>query len=117
MNMSEEVQFLHATPEVLTWARREWGLSINEVSRRTGIPFHTLEEAEHGIQRLTVAQGRRLAEAYRRALAVFLLPQPPEPCEPDELDIMPGDRVEVRLEGGGVVVTTAAVRLRVERPR
>lgn len=70
-----------ATPSVLTWARREWGLDIEEASRRADVPKEALVAHEQGDRPsgLTMGHLRSLAKVYRRQVAVFFFPEPPPP--------------------------------------
>ena len=61
-------------PAILTWARSNAGLSIEEAA-------HSLqtkpERGEEGDERPSMAQLRRMAVAYKRLLSDFYLPVPP----------------------------------------
>lgn len=66
-------------PSLLRWARESIGYSLAEAATKikpTG-GVERLEAWEAGDDAPTVAQLRKIAEVYRRPLAVFFLPEPP----------------------------------------
>ncbi|WP_437757192.1 ImmA/IrrE family metallo-endopeptidase [Sorangium sp. So ce1389] len=64
-------------PELLVWARKSIHYPIEVAAKRMGLPPDRLAKWEAGHERPTIAQLRRLAEIYKRPLAVFFLPSPP----------------------------------------
>lgn len=71
-----------ATPEVLEWARRSIGLTREQAARKIDVSPGQIEEWEEGANDPTIAQMRRMAEAYKRPLAVLLLSSAPQDFEP-----------------------------------
>ncbi len=66
-------------PSILSWARESLGLSIEEVASRLKRNPAEIAAWETGSARPTYAQLERLAERiYKRPLALFFLPEPPE---------------------------------------
>jgi Zn-dependent peptidase ImmA (M78 family) len=65
-------------PALLVWARKSAGLDPAAVSAKLKVPLNKLEKWEAGEARPSVAQLRKLAEVYKRPLAVFYLADPPE---------------------------------------
>jgi len=65
------------TPSVLTWAIDESGLSRADIAKAVGVSQETVRSWEAGI-RPGLTQLRKLATQVRRAIAVFLLPEPPK---------------------------------------
>jgi Zn-dependent peptidase ImmA (M78 family) len=69
-------------PEVLKWARESAGLTVNEVvtkMKRKRISHDTIDAWELGVDAPTYPQLERLAyEIYKRPLAMFFFPEPPE---------------------------------------
>jgi Zn-dependent peptidase ImmA (M78 family) len=63
---------------VLRWARESCGLSELAASRKLGLPDDRVAAWEAGRVVPTIAQLRKAAEVYKRSLAVFFLPAPPE---------------------------------------
>ena len=64
-------------PALLVWGREMARLAIGEVAARLKLPEGRVLAWESGSQRPSVAQLRKLAEVYRRPVAVFFLPEPP----------------------------------------
>jgi transcriptional regulator with XRE-family HTH domain len=67
-----------ANPAVLTWARRTSGLEVDDAARKAHVKPERVEAWETGQSRPTINQLRRLADIYRRPLAVFFLAEPPK---------------------------------------
>jgi Zn-dependent peptidase ImmA (M78 family)/DNA-binding XRE family transcriptional regulator len=65
-------------PKVLLWARESIGLGIQEVAKRLQLSENTLGKWELGEKRPTLAQIEKLSKIYKRPLAAFFLPRPPE---------------------------------------
>lgn len=63
--------------ELLVWAREESGLSADEAAQKIGITPERLTEWEAGEEGPTIAQLRKVAEVYKRPLAVFYLAEVP----------------------------------------
>lgn len=77
------VRAFAANAKILTWARERAGLTIPEVARRIGKPPEAIQEWESGETAPTFNQLETLAESvYRRPLALFFLPEPPEEGSP-----------------------------------
>ncbi len=69
-------------PELLVWARKSIGLSVSDAARKIRESAERIEAWEAGDAAPTIAQLRKAANAYKRPLGVFYLPEPP-------LDFMP----------------------------
>jgi len=67
-----------ARPEMLRWARETCLLAIPDAAARLTIAPQRLTDWERGAEAPSLPQLRRLAELYRRPLACFFLPSPPE---------------------------------------
>lgn len=66
-------------PEILLWARKSAGYrSVSEASKKIGVRESKLVAWEAGQDRPTIAQLRKIANVYKRPLAVFYLPTPPK---------------------------------------
>lgn len=65
------------TAQVLLWARKTAGYSLQEAANRAHVKIEQLESWEQGEQRPSVSQLRKLAKLYKRPLAVFYLPEAP----------------------------------------
>jgi Zn-dependent peptidase ImmA (M78 family) len=88
--------------DVLRWARETAGLSIDDAIKkidRKGVTYETILAWEAEIESPTYTQLERLAyEIYKRPLAIFFFPEPPEEVTPKqsfrtlpdyEIEIMP----------------------------
>jgi len=65
--------------DLLIWARKTAGYrNIEATAKKVGVSVATLQSWETGTTRPTIAQARKLAEVYRRPLALFFLPQIPK---------------------------------------
>lgn len=75
-------------PQVLRWARETVGLSTDDVVRkfnRKRVTTETVVAWEEGEKSPTFAQLERLAyEIYKRPLALFFFPEPPEEISPQQ---------------------------------
>jgi Zn-dependent peptidase ImmA (M78 family) len=69
-------------PELLRWGRETAGLTIEAAARKIDVKPERLLIWEKGDARPSIPQLRRLAEVYKRPLAIFYLPTPPAPDEP-----------------------------------
>src|SRR4030042_4366060 len=65
-------------PRLLGWGRRSAGLDIESAARKVQVKRECLERWERGESRPTLTQLRKLGRAYKRPIAVFYLPEPPE---------------------------------------
>lgn len=73
-------------PAVMRWARLTIGLSVQDVAARLKRPVEEVEawESESGAGAPSYAQLEKLAyQIYKRPLAVFFLPTPPEEISPE----------------------------------
>lgn len=72
-------------PKVLRWARQTVGLDADEVAQRLKRPQAEIEAWESGTAYPTYPQLEKLAyQIYKRPLAVFFLPEPPEESLPQK---------------------------------
>lgn len=65
-------------PSILLWARQTRGLSTKDAANKIRESEDTINKWENGLKKLTYAQVEKLASTYKRPLAVFLLPEPPQ---------------------------------------
>ena len=64
-------------PSVLTWARETAGFDLPAAAAKLDIDEERLAAWETGDDQPSIPQLRKLAEAYKRPLAVLYLPEPP----------------------------------------
>jgi len=69
-------------PEVLSWARKSAGLDTSRAAKKLGVAETRIQEFEAGSLDPTIVQLRNMATAYKRPLAVLLLPEPPLDFQP-----------------------------------
>lgn len=71
-------------PKLLVWARESAGLSLVHAAERTKFEIETLKawESEDSDETPSIAQLRKLGEAYKRPIAVFFLAEPPQGFAP-----------------------------------
>lgn len=79
--MTERVEAL-VEKELLIWARDSASLTTESAARKVGVKKEHLEIWENGDERPTIKQLRKLAQAYKRPIAVFYLPEPPKDFAP-----------------------------------
>lgn len=67
-------------PKLLVWARESAGLSVAQAAERTKFGVETLKawESAEEVESPSIAQLRKLGDAYKRPIAVFFLPEPPQ---------------------------------------
>lgn len=71
-------------PDVMRWARQTIGLSVHDVAARLKRPIEEVEAWESGAGSPSYVQLEKLAyQIYKRPLAVFFLPKPPEEISPE----------------------------------
>lgn len=77
-------QGVQINPRLLAWARETAGLSLEEAAAKLGLrttakltAAEKLQEAESGARSVSQSVLEKAAEAYRRPLIAFYLPQPP----------------------------------------
>jgi len=82
-------------PEVMRWARQSIGLSVSDVALRLKRPAEEIEAWEAGDAFPSYPQLEKLAyQIYKRPLAVFFLPIPPEEASPTrEFRTLPTDEL------------------------
>jgi len=92
MSKSFEVK---VEPSVLQWLRASSGWTPTEVSKKMGVQETTYQEIERGERKPTFKQVEVLAKAFRRPVAAFLLPTPPqEPSLPADFRLIPIEKKE-----------------------
>jgi Zn-dependent peptidase ImmA (M78 family)/DNA-binding XRE family transcriptional regulator len=94
-------------PDLLTWARQTIGMDIERSAKKIAVKKELLKQWESGEKKPTINQLRKIANVYRRSLAVFFLPVPPSIQEkstdfrllPENIDhkLSPNILIEIRL--------------------
>lgn len=114
-------------PELLVWGRESIGFSQEEVARKLSVKVERILEWEKGVSRPSINQLRRLAQVYKRPLAVFYLPEKPMDFQPlrdfrrfpdvEEFRQTPQLNVEIRRASYRRQVTLDLLQELNERPR
>ena len=84
LTMSKKVEKVPVNPDVLAWARKSAGLSLEEAARKLSPKTNPrkITDFELGTDAPTQSQFRKLAHAYRRPTALFFLSKPPSDFQP-----------------------------------
>lgn len=78
-------------PVLLIWARERAGLRLEDAAAKLDVEVDRLEQWEQGTDRPSIAQLRMIGEIYKRPLAIFFLPEPPQGFDPQrEFRRLPG---------------------------
>ena len=71
-------------PDILVWARRRAGQDVDQVARKLGKSSEDVEAWEAGDSGPTYVQLEKLAyQVYKRPIALFFFPEPPEEDDPE----------------------------------
>ncbi len=99
------------TPSVMRWARERSSLSLEEAAHKIGRPVEEISKWETGELRPSIAQARKASEVYKRPLAVFYLPEPPEDFETlRDFRTLPEGFSREYSQGLGLLVRTTLYR-------
>jgi Zn-dependent peptidase ImmA (M78 family)/transcriptional regulator with XRE-family HTH domain len=83
-----------AKPAVLIWARESMGRTVEEVASRLGESEEQVKAWETGQKQPMLSQLKTLARFYKRPLAAFFLPYPPEELSfPHDFRTLPDENV------------------------
>jgi Zn-dependent peptidase ImmA (M78 family)/transcriptional regulator with XRE-family HTH domain len=66
------------TPALLTWAREDAGFTVDAAAKKLKITSERLLSWENNTDKPSIPQARKLADLYRRPLALFYLEEPPK---------------------------------------
>jgi Zn-dependent peptidase ImmA (M78 family)/transcriptional regulator with XRE-family HTH domain len=83
---------VNVNPDVMKWARESAGLDLEAVGKMLNVNTSTIEEWERvqGTKKPTLTTLEKLATFYKRPLAAFFLPAPPEePPMPTDFRVLP----------------------------
>jgi len=90
--MAHAIQ-VSVNPAVLKWARESSGSTVEEAAKRLRVPPNGFAKWESQESSLTLTQLRQLTSYFKRPLAAFLLPDPPEePGPPTDYRTLPGSK-------------------------
>ena len=74
--MAEHINGIN--PEILKWARERSGYKAKEIADVFGKDVSIINDWESGERSLTYVQLETLADKYKRPIAIFFFPEPPE---------------------------------------
>ena len=77
--MAEHIQGIN--PDIVRWARERSGYTLQEVAKSLNRDIATISDWESGASAPTYVQLEKLADKYKRPVAMFFFPEPPQ--EPD----------------------------------
>ncbi len=69
-------------PSLIRWARSTAGLDVAAAAKKLKVASSAVDAWESGDKRPSLAQLRKMAALYKRPLAVFYLPEPPQGFTP-----------------------------------
>ena len=69
-------------PSLIRWTRSTAGLDVTAAAKKLKVTASSVEAWESGEKRPSLAQLRKMAGLYKRPLAVFYLPEPPQTFTP-----------------------------------
>jgi len=79
---------VEVNPSVLKWARESFGLEIEDAAKKLKISIEDVLALENGRKIPRLSQLKILSDFYKRPLAAFLLPEPPEEYRPKDFRII-----------------------------
>ena len=77
--MTEYIQGIN--PDIVRWARERSGYTLHEIAKSFKKDITTISNWESGAAAPTYVQLEKLADKYKRPVAMFFFPEPPQ--EPD----------------------------------
>lgn len=93
-------------PDILTWAREQSSLAVDDAARSAGVKSEQLEAWEAGTATPTLPQLRKLANVYKRSVSVFFLRERPPALR------MPRDFRKLEQSAAGAVSPRLALAIR-----
>ena len=65
-------------PDILKWARERSGYTVESIANTLNKHVSIVNDWESGVRALTYVQLEKLADKYKRPIAIFFFPEPPE---------------------------------------
>jgi len=89
--LTETPDEVSVNPAILKWARESIGMKIEKIADKLEKEEEEIKGWESGERKPSLYQLKQLATYYKRPLAVFFLPEPPEePSYPTDFRSLPG---------------------------
>ncbi|PIV52735.1 MAG: hypothetical protein COY53_02020 [Elusimicrobia bacterium CG_4_10_14_0_8_um_filter_37_32] len=83
-------------PKILSWARQSIGLSRDTVAKKLRTSENSVIAWESGDRKTTLTTLKKLSNIYKRSLATFFLPEPPqEPPIPKDFRSLPSKEKKI----------------------
>ncbi len=98
-------------PILLGWARQSIGYDRNIAANKIGVKHETLQKWETGELQPSIPQLRKIANLYKRPLAIFFLPKPPRDI------IIPKDFRRISIEQPKSLSPNATLEMRLAHRR
>ncbi|RKU13363.1 hypothetical protein C6502_03090 [Candidatus Poribacteria bacterium] len=106
--MAEYIQGIN--PTIMKWARERSGYTLQEVAKSFNRDVATISNWESGAAAPTYVQLETLADKYKRPVAMFFFPEPPQ--EPDFVG-----QLALRTSEGEQLAPSIRILLRQARAR
>ena len=74
--MAEHINGIN--PDILKWARERSGYTVDTIANAVNKDVSIVNDWESGERALTYVQLETLADKYKRPIAIFFFPDPPE---------------------------------------
>ena len=106
--MAESIQGIN--PTIIKWARERSGYTLQEVAKALNRDLATISDWESGAAAPTYIQLERLADKYKRPVAMFFFPDPPD--EPDSAEQLSLRSAEIEQLDPGIHLLLRQARAR-----
>ena len=106
--MAEYIQGIN--PDIVRWARERSGYTLHEIAKSFKKDIATISNWESGAAAPTYVQLEKLADKYKRPVAMFFFPEPPE--EPDFVEQLALRSSELEQLDPGVRILLRQARAR-----
>ena len=106
--MAEYIQGIN--PDIVRWARERSGYTLHEIAKSLKKDIATISNWESGAAVPTYVQLEKLADKYKRPVAMFFFPEPPE--EPDFVEQLALRSSELEQLDPGVRILLRQARAR-----
>lgn len=106
--MAEYIQGIN--PNIVRWARERSGYSLKDIATSLNKDVETISEWESGAAAPTYVQLEKLADKYKRPIAMFFFPEPPQ--EPDFVEQLALRSSEIEQLAPGIRILLRQARAR-----
>ena len=106
--MAEYIQGIN--PTIIKWARERSGYTLKEVATSLNKDVETISNWESGAAAPTYVQLEKLADKYKRPVALFFFPEPPQ--EPDFVEQLALRSSEIEELDSGIRILLRQARAR-----